>query len=72
MPLGRVLVVDDESEVGATLRDALVDFGYVVKNAVSGDEALALMPVFQPDTVLLDVLMPGMAGDQVLARLRRA
>jgi CheY-like chemotaxis protein len=71
MPLGRVLVVDDEPEVGAVLRDALVDFGYVVKTAVSGREALGLMPVFQPDVVLLDVAMPGMSGVEVLDRLHR-
>jgi CheY-like chemotaxis protein len=71
MPLGRVLVVDDEPEVAATLRDALVEFGYVVKTAVSGVEALRLMPVFQPDVVLLDVLMPGMSGTAVLAQLHR-
>jgi CheY-like chemotaxis protein len=71
LPLGRVLVVDAEPYVGATLRDMLIEFGYVVKNAVSGAEALGLMPAFQPDVVLLDVLMPGMSGDQVLERLRQ-
>jgi DNA-binding response OmpR family regulator len=71
MPLGRVLVVDDEPEVGAMLRDALVEFGYVVKNARSGPEALGLMNAFAPDVVLLDVMMPGMSGDEVLSRLRR-
>jgi CheY-like chemotaxis protein len=69
--LGRVLVVDDEPEVCAVLRDALVDSGYIVKTAVSGREALGLMPVFQPDVVLLDVAMPGMSGVEVLDQLRR-
>jgi two-component system nitrogen regulation response regulator GlnG len=71
MPLGRVLVVDDEPEVGAVLRDALVDSGYIVKVSVSGREALGLVPVFQPDVVLLDVAMPGMSGVEVLDRVRR-
>jgi CheY-like chemotaxis protein len=71
MPLGRVLVVDDELEVASLLRDALQGFGYVVKVAVNGSEALGLVPVFQPEVVLLDVAMPGMSGVEVLERLRR-
>jgi DNA-binding response OmpR family regulator len=71
MPLGRVLVVDDEPQVAGMLRDALVDAGYVVKTAVTGREALGLMAAFQPDVVLLDVMMPGVKGDEVLAQLRR-
>jgi DNA-binding response OmpR family regulator len=71
MPIGRVLVVDDETQVAAMLRDTLMDTGYLVKTAVSGLEALGLMPVFQPDVVLLDVMMPGMSGVDVLAQLQR-
>jgi CheY-like chemotaxis protein len=71
LPLGRILVVDDEPLVGTALRDALLEFGYVVKNAMSGPEALGLMTAFQPDVVLLDILMPGMSGDEVLEQLRQ-
>ena len=70
-PLGRVLVVEDEVLVAAVLREALVDFGYIVKIAVSGHEALQLVPVFRPDVVLLDLWLPGMRGEEVLARLRQ-
>jgi CheY-like chemotaxis protein len=69
--LGRVLVVDDEPAVGATLRDVLVELGYIVKLAVGGAEALKLVPVFEPDVVLLDLLMPEMSGVEVLDHLRR-
>jgi len=71
MPIGRVLVVDDEPQVATMLRDALLDAGYVVKVAVSGSEALKLLPVFQPDVVLLDVMLPGLSGVDVLQHLRR-
>ena len=71
MLLGRILVVDDEPPVATMLRDALVDAGYAVKVAVSGSEALKLLPVFQPDVVLLDVMMPGLSGADVLEQLRR-
>jgi CheY-like chemotaxis protein len=71
MPIGRVLVVDDEPEVGAALRDLLLEIGYLVKNAARGAEALRLVDVFQPDVVLLDLQMPGMPGTEVLAQLRQ-
>jgi CheY-like chemotaxis protein len=71
MSFGRVLVVDDEPEVGAVLRDALVAAGYSVVTALSGEEALGLVSSFKPEVVLLDVFMPRMSGDQVLERLRR-
>jgi two-component system, NtrC family, response regulator AtoC len=69
--LGRVLVVDDDPNIGAMLRDLLVELGYVVKNAVRGVEALHLVRVFEPDVVLLDLLMPEMSGAEVLDLLRR-
>jgi CheY-like chemotaxis protein len=71
MPIGRVLVVDDEAQVCEMVRDALVEFGYEVAVASGGPEALGLMASFGPDAVLLDVLMPGMSGADVLARLRQ-
>jgi len=70
-PLGRVLVVDDDPNVSAMLRDLLTTLGYVVKNAVRGAEALLLVPVFEPNVVLLDLQMPGMSGIEVLDHLRR-
>jgi CheY-like chemotaxis protein len=69
--LGRVLVVDDEPAVWATLRDVLVELGYIVKLAVGGAEALKLVPVFEPDVVLLDLQMPAMSEVEVLDHLRR-
>jgi DNA-binding response OmpR family regulator len=64
--LGRVLVVDDEPEVGAMLRDVLVELGYVVKLAVRGAEALKLVPVFEADVILLGLTLPEMSGVDVL------
>ena len=69
--LGRVLVVEDELRVGAMLREVLVELGYVVAVADRGAEALQLVPVFAPDVVLLDLIMPEMSGAEVLEHLRR-
>jgi CheY-like chemotaxis protein len=69
--LGRILVVDDEPQVGTMLSDILGEFGYVVQTAVRGAEALQLIPEFHPDAVLLDLQMPGMSGVETLEHLRR-
>lgn len=71
-PLGRVLVVEDELPVAATLHDMLAQLGYAVKMAVTGEEALTLAPIYQPDVVLLDLNLPGLTGDKVLERLHRS
>ena len=54
------------------LRDIVSMLGYAVRVAETGSEALRVVPVFQPDVVLLDVALPEMPGDVVLARLRAA
>jgi CheY-like chemotaxis protein len=70
--LGRVLVVEDEPDVAAALRDATTEMGYTVCVARNGPEALRLLPEYRPDVVLLDLTMPEMRGDVVLDHLRRA
>jgi CheY-like chemotaxis protein len=70
MPLGRVLIVDDEPQVLDMIRDLLLACGYEVTTASNGSEALELVPMFLPDAVLLDVLMPVISGVHVLNRLR--
>jgi CheY-like chemotaxis protein len=69
---GRVLVVDDEVHVRQVLRDFLTTVGDEVATAASGTEALELVPTFQPDVVLVDMVMPGLSGVEVLDALRRA
>jgi DNA-binding response OmpR family regulator len=68
--LGRVLVVDDERDVGELVRDVLTELGYAVRHVFDGATALEVVPVFEPDLVLLDLKMPGMSGVEVLEHLR--
>jgi len=69
--LGRVLVVEDEPQVALVLHDALQEFGYAVRVAVDGHEALRLAAEYGPDAVLLDLWLPGLPGESVLEALRR-
>lgn len=69
--LQRILYVEDEPDIQTVARLALEMLGgFTVEICSSGSEALARAPEFAPDLVLLDVMMPGMDGPTVLARLR--
>jgi signal transduction histidine kinase len=74
LPSGRasVLLVDNEAGVRAVASRVLEGCGYRVTTAGSGDEALARCAdgSFEPDLVITDVVMPGLNGDQLVARLR--
>jgi CheY-like chemotaxis protein len=65
-----ILVVDDDASVRALLRDVLECEGHEVRTAEDGFTALRAVTSARPDCVLLDVMMPGMDGHEVLARLR--
>lgn len=67
----RILVVDDETSVLKTVRAYLEQESFVVATAAEGKAALALARTFQPDLVILDVMLPGMDGFGVLRELRR-
>ena len=70
MPLGRVLVVEDDQSVRDAVARALRYEGYDVRTAVDGDDALVHVIDDDPDVVVLDVLMPGTDGLTVCRRLR--
>ncbi|MBZ0273591.1 response regulator [bacterium] len=66
----RVLVVDDEESNRSILDGMLEPLGYEVMAAASGRQALDLIREREPDVILLDVMMPGMNGFQVLEILK--
>ncbi|MDO4929299.1 MAG: response regulator transcription factor [Corynebacterium sp.] len=68
----RVLVVDDEPNIVELLTVSLKFQGFEVATANSGDEALAVAQEFNPDAFILDVMMPGMDGFELLPKLRGA
>jgi two-component system chemotaxis response regulator CheY len=70
MALPEVLIVDDDQLIRAMLRDALADVPCVVRECDSGDAALAAITERKPAVVLLDLLMPGKSGLDVLKSLK--
>lgn len=68
----RVLVVDDEPDAADSMAVLLGLEGYDVKTAHSGSTALALLPAFAPEVVLLDIGLPDVSGYDVAAQIRRA
>ncbi|MFQ5460754.1 MAG: winged helix-turn-helix domain-containing protein [Anaerolineae bacterium] len=67
----RVLVVDDEATIRRTVEAYLVRDGFEVQTAVDGRGALAAARQFDPDLVVLDIMLPELDGYEVLRRLRR-
>ena len=65
-----ILIVDDDPHIGDMLEEALMREGYGVSRAFSGTEALLWLSSGRaPDLVLLDLMLPGLAGEEVLPRL---
>ena len=66
----RALVVDDEASLGDLMRMALRAEGWEARAVEDGHTALRVAREFNPDVIVLDVMMPGIDGLQVLQRLR--
>jgi CheY-like chemotaxis protein len=66
----RVLIADDEPAVLQMLGDLLTFHGYCVATAATGMEALDRIASFPADVIILDILMPGLSGNDTLAALR--
>lgn len=67
----RILIVDDEQNVCDFLEEFLQFKGYAPLKACSGNEALQSLSNKETDLVLLDILMPGMSGLEVLENVRK-
>ena len=66
-----ILVVDDEPDISALVAYHLARESYRVRTAADGAEALRAIEAERPDLIVLDLMLPGMSGLEVLAELRR-
>mgnify|MGYP005791605321 CR=1 FL=1 len=65
-----IAVIDDDQPNGDMLEELLRQEGYGVLRAYSGTEALYLLSRHRPDLILLDLMLPGLSGEQVLPRIQ--
>src|SRR3978361_2394908 len=72
MSKGKILVVDDDRLVLATVTHGLAKAGYDIIDADNGDDAILLARQHRPDLALLDIRMEGMSGFDVAAYLRES
>lgn len=64
-----ILIVDDDIHIGNVVEEALRAEGYRVQRAYSGTEAVMLVTSARPDLILLDLMLPGLSGEEVLPSL---
>jgi len=65
-----IAVIEDDIYIGNLLQEALSKEGYAVLRAYSGTEALLLLEKRRPDLILLDLMLPGLSGEELLPMLK--
>ena len=67
----KILIVDDEPNIVLAIEFLLQREGYRTEKAYDGLQALEIVPDFQPDIIILDVMMPGMSGFELGQKIRQ-
>ena len=65
-----IAIIDDDIHIGDMLTEVLTQNGYAVLRAYSGTEALYLFSQNKPDLVLLDLMLPGLSGEEILPHIQ--
>lgn len=66
----RIMIVDDDEHIGNLLEEVLKKEGYAVIRAYSGTEAMLLLSRSRPDLALLDLMLPGLTGEEILPQMQ--
>ena len=69
-PMPYILIIDDDASISEMLSEALENEGYTVSKAYSGTEAMMFLSQSQPDLVLLDLMLPGLSGEELLPHIK--
>lgn len=69
--MARILVIDDEPSITKLVTAYLEPEGYEIHTAADGNAGLKAARTFKPDLIILDVMLPGLDGIELLSRLRR-
>ena len=66
----KVLIIDDDVYIGNMVAEALGKEGYETLRAYSGTEALLVLDRARPDVILLDLMLPGLSGEELLPKIK--
>lgn len=66
-----ILIVEDDNDISQMLKELLTSQGYQIVQAYSGTEALLCMEKQTPQAVILDLMLPGMSGEEVLSKIKQ-
>jgi DNA-binding response OmpR family regulator len=70
--MAKIAIIEDDQAIAQMYRFKFEAIGYQVETAENGQLGLGLIEQFRPDMVLLDLMMPIMTGEEMLAELRKA
>jgi two-component system, OmpR family, response regulator RegX3 len=66
----KILVVEDEESIRESLAFLLTKEGYQVESVANGTDAIAKFEIFNPDLILLDIMLPGLSGVEITKKIR--
>lgn len=67
---GKILIVDDEPNIVIPIQFLMEQNGFTVSVAYNGKKAMEAVSEFQPDLIILDIMLPGMDGFEICQRIR--
>ena len=68
--MAKILIIDDDISIGNMIETALLKAGHEARRAYSGTEALLLLERERPEIILLDLMLPGLSGEELLPKIR--